>query len=111
MAAMSQAHALISLYKKLYEQRHREKPTVNTHSVKWGLQDMISDYGYKRSQDILTFYLETERPAHPIDYLLYNYHKINQLMLDKAEDEANRIRLRAETKRRVEEWDRIHGNS
>lgn len=100
-----QTHALIGLYLKEYSSKYGKTPlNFNRNREKWGFQSMIEDLGIDRSKEVIKYYFETGKMGHPVSHLLSNYDKINIRMLEREEDAANRERLRAETKKRVEEW-------
>lgn len=102
-----QVHALISHYLKLYRAKYEADPRdFNRYRDKWGFQAMIEDFGAVRAKQIVEYYFETTKPRHPTNYLLFNYEQLNNAMLERAEDEKKRAELRAESKRRVEEWRR-----
>lgn len=104
-----QVHALISHYLKLYGEKYESAPRdFNRYRDKWGFQSMIEDFGAARARQIVDYYFSTARPTHPTNYLLFNYDKMNNAMLERDEDEKKRAQLRAESKRRVEEWRRLN---
>lgn len=106
-----QAYALISLFEKHYDKQYGRKPQVNRHRDKWGFQDMVEDLGYEGAQEIIAYYFQLKKyVGHPVQGLLRNYDQFARIRQERAEDEANRLRLRAETKKRVEAFEREHGN-
>lgn len=105
-----QTNAMASRYLKRYKEKYDAVPRdFNRYRDKWGFQGMISDYGYERAQEIIDFYFTTSRYGHPSSYLLYNYDKLNGTMIEIEEDEAERKKLREESKIRVAEWHRKSG--
>jgi hypothetical protein len=104
------AYALISLYEKLYADKYGQKPSVNRHRDKWGFQDMAEDLGYDRAQYIIRYYFDLKYVGHPLQTLLRSYDRFDEIDRDRQKDEANRLRLREMTKKRVEEFEREHGN-
>lgn len=106
-----QAYALISLYEKLYADKYGQKPSdLNRFKVKYAFGDMISDLGYGGSEEVIKYYFKTSRPGHPLQYLLYNYEKLERIRLEIIEDDQRREALRERTKLAVKEWDFKHGN-
>ena len=106
-----QVHSLVTYFLKLYGQKYEEAPRdFNRYRDKWGFQSMIEDFGPARAKQIVEFYLSTSRPRHPVNYLLFNYEKLNTVMIEREKDEANRAKLMAESKKRVEEWRQAHGD-
>lgn len=110
LTANQQAYALITLFEKHYIKKYGRKPDINRHRDKWGFQDMVEDLGYPLAQEIVEYYFDLNYINHPVQTLLRNYDKFNRVRDERREDEANRLRLRAETKKRVEEWEKTHGN-
>lgn len=99
-----QGNALITLYVNSYTDKYGKAPVINRHRDKWGFQSMIEDLGYPRAQEVITYYFKTGRVGHPLQYLLYNYEKLNIILREIAEDEVNREQLRKQTEQRVKEW-------
>jgi hypothetical protein len=107
-----QANALINLYASHYLDKYSSQPTLNRFREKWGFQSMIEDLGYGRAQEVIAYYFKTGRLGHPVQYLLYNYDKLNIILREIAEDEITREELKAATAARVAEWEaRQNGNS
>lgn len=99
-----QGNALVTLYIQCFEDKYSRKPLVNRHRVKWGFQDMISDLNYNSARDVIEYYFKTSgQSGHPIDFLLYNYEKIFQVMEEIKKDQKNREELRKQTEQRVKE--------
>ena len=111
MTANQQAYALISRFEKNYERKYQTKPSLNRHRDKWGFQDMLEDLGYSRAQEVVDYYFELRYIGHPLQDLLRNYDKFDRIMRERAEDEKERHRIRRETKKRVEEFEKTHGNN
>jgi hypothetical protein len=104
-----QVHALVSHYLKLYGAKYEGAPRdFNRYRDKWGFQGMIEDFGPARAKQIVDYYLSLSRPSHPTNYLLFNYDKLNNAMLEREEDDKRRAELRAESKKRVEEWRKLN---
>jgi len=100
-----QSHALITYFLGKYRARYDKDPRdFNRHRDKWGFAAMIEQYGTPRSKEIIDYYFETRRPGHPVNYLLFNYDKLHQIMTEKAEDDEKRRQLRMESMKRVEAW-------
>lgn len=102
-----QVHALVTYFLKLYGEKYESAPRdFNRYRDKWGFQGMIEDFGPDQARRIVEYYLSTRRVTHPTNYLLFNYEKLHAAMLEREEDEKRRKQLRAESKKRVEEWRR-----
>lgn len=100
-----EVHTLISYYLKKYGERYERDPRdFNRFRDKWGFQSMIEQYGLAGAKDVVDYYMSTRRVGHPVNYLLYNYEKLYEIMMDKRKDKENRERLIRESKKRVEEW-------
>lgn len=110
LTANQQAYALISLYEKHYQNKYSRRPLINRHRDKWGFQDMVEDLGYERAQEVVSYYFELKYIGHPLPDLFRNYDRFSRIMKERAEDEAERHRIRQETRKRVEEFEKRHGN-
>lgn len=103
------AHALVTLYVTNWQTKYGKKPQINRFRDRWGFEAMIDDLGYDRAREIISFYFRTERTGHPVDWMLYNYDNINATYEEIKRDEEKRAKIRAETARRVREWEAEHG--
>lgn len=100
-----QTHTLVTYFLGRYKDRYGKDPRdFNRHRDKWGFSSMIEQYGMARAKEVVDYYFETSRPGHPVAYLLFNYEKLHQIMIEKAEDAEKRRQLHIESKKRVEEW-------
>lgn len=98
-------NSLVTLYLKHYVEKYDRQPAAfNRHRDKWGFESMVQDLGYERAQEVVEYYFKTNRPLHPVQYLLYNYDKLDILMKEYAKDELDRAELRRLTEKRVKEW-------
>lgn len=113
MAGLTKAqksHALANLYVKLHVEKHGVRPSdFNLYRDRRGFEAMMEDLGYERAQEIIKFYMSKNSAVHPCGKLLYNYDKINNQMLELAEDEARGKIIMEDTRKRVEEWRRSRG--
>lgn len=106
-ATNAQVHSLVTYFLNAFKSKYDTAPKdFNRYRDKWGFQGMIEDYGMERSKAIIDYYFSTNKHYHPTNYLLFNYEKLNNAMLEREEDEANRKKLREESRKRVEEWRR-----
>lgn len=94
-------NALMTKYKKLYEDVHGTKPKFNSNTEKWGFGYMLDDLD-SEAMTTLEYYFSLKK-QHSSQDLLRNYPDINQWMHEDIEDEAYRRRLREITKKKVEE--------
>jgi hypothetical protein len=98
-----QTNTLISLFEKLYEDKYQVKPKLNRFKHKYGIGDMVDQFGYKEAEEIIEFFFQTTR-EHSITNLLYNYEELKETIDIRAEDDLRRKEIREETRRRVEGW-------
>lgn len=104
-----QVHTLVTYFLSRFNEKYESAPRdFNRYRDKWGFQGMIEDFGMPRSKQIIDYYFSLNRQNHTTNYLLYNYEKLHGVMLEREEDEEKRAALRAESKKRVEEWRRGH---
>lgn len=100
-----QTHALITYFIGKYRNIYDEDPRdFNRYRDKWGFAAMIEQYGTPRAKEIIDYYMSIKRPGHSVNYLIFNYEKINSTLEDRENDESNRRALREESMKRVEEW-------
>lgn len=97
-----QAYALVSLYIALYKNKYKKQPFVNRYREKWAMQDVIDSVGYERARELLDYYFKCRKDGHPLNWFLYNFDKLDDVMLKSAEDVALREKLRNQTKVMVE---------
>jgi hypothetical protein len=67
------------------------------------MQDVIDSLGFDRAKMVLEYYFKTNKPGHPIQYFLFNFDKLNLVMVELDKDKDNRVKLLEETKQMVEE--------
>ena len=95
----------MSHYLKKYNERYERDPRdFNRFRDKWGFQSMVEQYGLSTAKQVVDYYMSTRRIGHPVNYLLYNYEKLYEIMTEKEKDQENRERLIRESQKRVEEW-------
>lgn len=106
-----QPYVLLSLYDSMFKQRYNRPSNINRYREKWGMQDVIDSLGFDRAKKVLEYYFKTGKPGHPIQYFLFNFDKLNQVMVELEKDKDSRIKLLEETKQMVEEHEhRSSGN-
>lgn len=103
---IQQGGKLLDEYLRLYQVRYGKRPTVNRYKEKFKMKDVVESVGFTRSLEIMDYYFRTGRTSHPIDWFVYNFDKLHNIMLELSEDEKKKEVLRAQTKARVEEWER-----
>ncbi len=96
---------LLALYIDLYSKQYGKTPVMNRFKQKWGFRAMYEDLGTAQAKRVIEYYFKTGRVGHPIDYLLYNYEKLNLILIEITQDAKDREELRKETERRVREWE------
>jgi hypothetical protein len=102
------ANLLVAQYIKRYEEIYGRPPELNRYRDKWGFRGMYEDLGSKQAERVVEYYFKTSHPGHPLAYLLYNYDKLNRILVELDNDEQNRIRLRKETEERVKKWEEMN---
>lgn len=109
--AAQKANALITHYVKLYKAKYKKEPEINRYRERWGFQAMIEDLGDAEARLVIEHYFETGKIGHPVQYLLHNYDRLAKIRRELEEDKANRLRLREQTRLRVQEWERVNGGT
>lgn len=108
---MEQAGKLLNQYSALYRDKYGSAPRMNRFKEKYGMKDVVESVGFDRATEIMSYYFKTGRTSHPVEWFKYNFDKLDKVMVEKADDEEWKQKKRAETKARVEEWERKHGES
>jgi hypothetical protein len=97
-AANKQPYILISMYESLYKERYNRAPNIDS-------------IGFDRAKAVLEYYFKTSKSGHPIQHFLFNFDKLNEVMVELDKDKSARDKLLAETKQMVEEYEhRSSGN-
>lgn len=104
------ATELLNLYVSLYQEKYASSPKMNRHKHRWGFKAMYEDFGLPQSKRIIQYYFRTQHLGHPLEYLLYNYENLCEMMIAVEQDAIKREELRAETEKRVREWE-ARGNN
>lgn len=97
------AHALVSKYADLFKKKYGRVPTINRHREKWAMNDVIDSIGYDRAKVLLDYYFSLNRPGHPIQWFVYNFDKLDEILVKLEKDSARRQKLLEQTKKMVEE--------
>lgn len=106
-----QTHALITYFLQKHQEKYEREPRdFNRFRDQWGFSAMIEQYGMTKAKRIVDYYFDTRRMAHPVNYLLYNYERLNAIIVEKDADAELRKKLLEESQRRVEEWREQRGS-
>lgn len=105
MATAATCNKLTTYYLETYEAKYGFKPVVNRHKARWGMDNVLEDLKPAQVMVLLDYYLETtSNSRHSLEWFFYNYDKLIEKREQYEKDEADRKRLREESKKRVEEW-------
>lgn len=105
MASAKDCHVMTTFYLTEYDEKYGRKPLVNRHKARWGFDSVLQDMTMKEAKELILYYLDTHSDhGHSLEWFFYNYDKLVDKKNEFEKDEADRRRLRAESKRRVEEW-------
>lgn len=96
-------HVLLSIYEKLYQNKYNQKPKYNKYKEKWAMQDVIDSVGFDRAVELLNYYFKIDRPNHQLQWFLYNFDKLDDVLHQLNLDKLNRERIFLATKKMVEE--------
>lgn len=97
-----QAYALVSLYIALYKNKYNKQPVVNRYREKWAMQDVIDSVGFDRAKQLMEYYFKCKKDGHPMNWFLYNFDKLDDVLIRSSEDIKLRATLRSKTKIMVE---------
>ncbi len=103
MAENKQPYILLSLYQALYKDKYNKQPKLNKYRDKWAMQDVIDTVGYERAKELMEYYFKTGKIGHPLQFFFYNFDSMDRVKQESDKDKLNRIKLREQTKRMVEE--------
>ncbi len=103
MAENKQPYILLSLYQALYKDKYNKQPKLNKYRDKWAMQDVIDTVGYDRAKELVEYYFKTGKIGHPLQFFFYNFDSMDRIKEESDKDKLNRIKLREQTKRMVEE--------
>jgi hypothetical protein len=98
-----QAYSLVSLYLSLYKNKYNKQPMVNRYREKWAMQDVIDTVGFERAKELIEYYFQCSKAGHPLNWFLYNFDKLNDIMIKSEEDVEYRKVLRNQTRLLVEQ--------
>ena len=99
------ANALLTLFVKTYNAKYVSPLVLNRYKEKFGMVDVVQSVGYDRAQELIKYYFTTKKQGHPIKWFFYNFDGLDKTLRELAEDSLKRESLRAETARRVAEWE------
>ena len=94
-------YALISEYQRCYKKKYGNVPRVNVYRERWGMEDMIQSVGFDRAKELISYYFECERPGHPLQWLFYNFDKLDDMKMAVDDDRLARERTIQHTKERM----------
>mgnify|MGYP003347916494 CR=1 FL=1 len=100
---VKQAHGLVSLYIALYKSKYNKVPVVNRYREKWAMQDVIDTVGYERAKVLLEYYFKCNKSGHPLNWFLYNFDRLDDVLIQSSKDLEQRKMLREKTKNLVEQ--------
>lgn len=103
MAENKQPYILLSLYQSLYKDKYNKQARLNKYRDKWAMQDVIDTVGYERAKELMEYYFKTGKIGHPLQFFFYNFDSMDRIKQESDKDKLNRIKLREQTKRMVEE--------
>ncbi len=103
MAENKQPYILLSLYQSLYKDKYNKQARLNKYRDKWAMQDVIDTVGYERAKELMEYYFKTGKIGHPLQFFFYNFDSMDRVKQESDKDKLNRIKLREQTKRMVEE--------
>lgn len=110
MATPKQAHALTSYFVAKSKGRYGLAPKVNRNTARWNWDGMLEDMTEAEARELIDYYFTTQSTnGHTLDWFFYNYDKLLDTKKVIDADQELSARIREDTKRRVEEWRKKHG--
>ena len=103
MANSKEPYILLTMYQNLYKDKYGRAVTINKFREKWAMQDVIDSIGFDRAVELLNYYFKIDRPNHQLQWFLYNFDKLDDVLHQLNLDKLNRERIFLATKKMVEE--------
>lgn len=109
---VQQVHIFLSYYLKKYKAKYGFAAVVNRNRTRWSVSNMLMDMTLDDAKGLLDFYFDTVgEKGHDLEWFLYNYDKLQVAKEKRDKDAAALAHIRAESKRRAEEWRKKIGNN
>ena len=108
MERMKAANALLSYYLKLYKEKYDKQPTINRYKEKYAMADVVDSVGYERGKALLDYYFRLMKPGHPLQFFLYNFDRMDEVVRELDKDKVARTKLLRDTAARVKEFEATH---
>jgi len=67
------------------------------------MQDVIDTVGFERAKELLEHYFKCNKIGHPLNWFLYNFDKLDDVLVKSEQDKNKRKELREQTKNLVEQ--------
>jgi hypothetical protein len=96
-----QAHAIIGIYKKLYESKYGHQPVINSYTLVYGFMDAIGDLGYADAKKAMEYYFTCDNHGHPVQNFLNKYTDLHKMRVEVEKDRVKRAKLLEETAEKV----------
>ena len=74
-----------------------------SYREKWAMQDVIDTVGYERSRELIEYYFKCNKAGHPLNWFLYNFDRLDDVLVKSEEDVERRKKMREQTKYLVEQ--------
>lgn len=98
------AFSLLDTYSSLYRDRYSKPCTLNKYRDKWAMIDVVDSVGYDRAKQLLAYYFRLDnRSGHSLQWFLYNFDRLDDMLKKSEEDIKRRAMMREKTKRMVEQ--------
>jgi len=98
------AYSLLDLYSSLYLDRYSRNCTLNKYRDKWAMIDVIESVGFDRAKELMLYYFKLgNRSAHTLQWFLYNFDRLDDMLKKSDEDMRKRVMMREKTKQMVKE--------
>ena len=98
------AFSLLDLYSSLYLDKYRKPCTLNKYRDKWAMIDVVDSVGFARAQELIGYYFKlSNRSGHTLQWFLYNFDRLDDMLKKSEEDMHRRAIMREKTKHMVKE--------
>lgn len=98
-----QCHAMTTYFASAYQAKVGKPAVFNRNRARWSWESVLMDYTLHQARELVDFYLE-HWPEPNLDWLFYNYEKVDLAIADHNREEEVRRARRAMTQKRLDEW-------
>lgn len=97
------AFSLLDVYSNLYFEKYNKKCALNRYRDKWSMLDLVDSVGYDRAKQLIEYYFKiSSKTGHSLQWFMYNFDRIDDMLSQVEEDNVKRAKMREATKQMME---------